>query len=121
MTSKGRLARWADARSSSDLIAYGLLAVLVGAYPYWTVRSRGFWQDPSDEFWTPIIVAAAALPLLCAAAGAVRGWRRGRGSGRAGGLAVFHGGWWFAVTAIVLTVLRAMTLAVLTLIYLSDR
>lgn len=121
MMSRGRFARWAGAQSNSDLCKYGVLLVLAGAYPYWMARSRGFWQDASDEFWSPLLVVVATLPLVSAAIGGVLGWRRGRGSGKAGGLAVFFGGWWFAVTAIIVAVLRVVALLALVIAFRAEQ
>lgn len=120
MTSRGRLGRWAAAQSNSDLYKFGGLLVVVGGFAYWTARSRGFWQDASDRFWTPVLVVVTVLPLLAGAIGALVGWHRGRASGRTGGLAAFLGGWWFAVTAILLALLRAALLIALVVAFTTE-
>ena len=113
--------RWAARQSNSDLYKFGVLLVVVGGFAYWPTRSRGFWQDTSDQFWTPVLAAVTVVPLLAGAIGGLVGWRRGRASGRTGGLATFLGGWCFAVTAILLAVLRAVVLIALVVAFSVER
>jgi hypothetical protein len=121
MTSRGRFVRWAGTQSNPDLYKFGVSLVVIGAVPYWTARSHGFWQEPADEFWFPVLVTATALPLLRAAAGGLLGWRRGRSTGKSGGLAVFLGGCWFAAAAAILAVLQGLVLLALVIAFQAER